>query len=87
MIDYLGDTVHQGRLEIASHATGDTRNLNLPRTKTELRSFTRLCNVFHRLVSKFVDIVPLLTAILRKSQTKELGKINEEELTTLWPLK
>lgn len=55
----------------------------IPTTKTELQSFIALCNAFRQFVPNFALIAYVLRARLRKTQKKELGQLDEEEITAL----
>lgn len=58
-INYLGHVILPGCLEVLSHTTDATRDLQLSKNVTETRSFLGFCNVFRHLVPYFEQITRL----------------------------
>lgn len=83
MIDYLAHSISPGRHKVTIHATDATHDLNIPTTQTKLHSIIGLCDVFNWCVPSFASIVSPSTGRLRWLQEKELGQLDEEELTAL----
>jgi hypothetical protein len=48
-VDYLGHVIRPGKLAVAEKNTAALRNVPVPKTQTELRSFLGLFNVYRRL--------------------------------------
>lgn len=86
-INYLGHVLRPNRLEVSNHTADAIRELNVPTTVTELRSFLELSNMLRRFVPNFAGIVSPLFKWFKKNQDKELGTLNEEELNAFGNLK
>ena len=66
-VDYLGHVIKPGKLEIDRTNTESLRKAAPPTSKTELRSFLGLCNVYRRFIPNFTDIASPLNALLKKN--------------------
>ena len=66
-VDYLGHVIKPGKLEIDRTNTESLRKAAPPTSKTELRSFLGLCNVYPRFIPNFTDIASPLNALLKKN--------------------
>lgn len=60
-IDYFRHVIRPGRLELAEHTANDVVKLELPTTRTELRSFLGPRNVKRCFVPKFARFAAPLT--------------------------
>lgn len=83
----LPHVIKPGRLKVANHATDAIRKLEVTTTVTERRSFLGLISVFRRFVSNFARIASAISERLKKTEDKELGPFNEEELDPLETVK
>lgn len=61
-IDYLGNAVHRGRLELASHTTVSIHVLYSLGTAANLKEFLSLCNAYRCLVPNFARIATPFSA-------------------------
>lgn len=78
--DYYWHFIRPQLLEISSHATNEIRERK-PRTSLmELRLFRVLCNLFRRLVPKFVLLAASPNNWERKNQIAALSSLNEKYL-------
>jgi RNase H-like domain found in reverse transcriptase len=66
--DYLGPVVHPGKLAVASKNIETIARAEHPRTRTELRSFLGMCNVYRKFVPHFANAAAPLTNLLKKGQ-------------------
>jgi RNase H-like domain found in reverse transcriptase len=58
-----------------------------PTTRSKLRSFLGLCNVFRRFVAGFAKIAEPLNILLRKGESPQLGSLSEEQLAAFETLR
>jgi hypothetical protein len=65
-VNYLGNVICPGTLAVAEKNTRALRTAKHPSTKTELRSFLGLCNVYRRFANGFAKIAAPLNSLLRK---------------------
>lgn len=85
-INYLGQVISPGSLDVAPKATDANKKLNIPTNITELRSFLGLCNVFSRFVPNVAGISAPLNLKFRKAKPTNFDIIipNEKaELSTI----
>ena len=52
-VEYLGHIIRPGRLEVDNANTRSLRDAKPPTSKTEIRSFLGLCNVYRRFIPNF----------------------------------
>ena len=64
-VKYLGHVILPGKLQIDQSKTVSVRNAIFPRTRTELRSFLGLCNVYRRFIPQFANIASKKKKMLR----------------------
>jgi RNase H-like domain found in reverse transcriptase len=69
-VKYLGHIVIPGKLQVDQSKTASGRNANPPRTRTELRSFLGLCNVYRRFIPNFAQLASPLTNMLKMNITE-----------------
>ena len=67
-VDYLGDVIKQGVLEISPDMIRAVQEATPPCTVRRVRSFLSLCNVCRRFVKSFAQIAAPLNDLLRKGQ-------------------
>jgi RNase H-like domain found in reverse transcriptase/Reverse transcriptase (RNA-dependent DNA polymerase) len=65
-VNYLGHVIEPGKLSVQDTKVDTILMAKLPRTKTELRAFLGICNVYRRFVLKFATIDAPLTRHLLK---------------------
>jgi hypothetical protein len=65
-VNYLGHVIEPGKLSVQATKVDTILKAKLPRTKTELRAFLGIYNVYRRFVPKFATIAATLTRHLRK---------------------
>ena len=65
-VDYLGNAIKPGTLEIAPNMIRSVQEVTPPRTVRGVRSFLGLCNVYRGLVKGFSQILAPLNDLLRK---------------------
>jgi RNase H-like domain found in reverse transcriptase/Reverse transcriptase (RNA-dependent DNA polymerase) len=80
-VNYLGHVIRTGKLEVATKYTDALETAKPPTTKTELRSFLGLCNVYRRFVPSFAKVASPLNALLRKGERPELGILTDEQVS------
>jgi hypothetical protein len=77
-VDYLGHVIHPGKLAVAEKNIDSIKKAIYPKTRTELRSFLGMCNVYRRFVDKFAKIASPLSDLLKKGQP-EMLVLNKEQ--------
>ena len=65
-IEYLGHLITPGRLNIANKVVKAVQKVQLPKSKSDVRSFLGMCNVYHRFIKDFSTIAKPLSKLLRK---------------------
>jgi len=63
-VEYLGHEIKPGRLVVMDAHTRALREAHLPTTRTQVRSFVGMCNVFRRFVPSFARMAAPLTDIM-----------------------
>eukprot|EP00171_Calliarthron_tuberculosum_P023404 IDg23404t1 len=86
-VSYLGHTIRPGRLEVANKNTKAIQKFKIPTTKTELRSFLGLCNVYRRFVPNFARAAAPLTELLKKEVEAALPEFDDRRLKSFQLLK
>jgi hypothetical protein len=74
-VSYLGQVIRPGKLAVAEKNTLSFRTVQPHSTQSELRSFLGMCNLYRRFVSGFAKISSPLNALLRKSESPQLGPL------------
>jgi hypothetical protein len=71
-VDNLGHVVHPGKLAVARKNIEAIARAEHPRTKTELRSFLGMCDVYSKFVPQFAQAAAPLTKLVKKCQNIDL---------------
>ena len=80
-VKYLGHVILPGKLQIDQSKTVSVRNAIFPRTRTELRSFLGLCNVYRRFIPQFAKIASPLTKMLRGDLREPYNRTEDQEMS------
>jgi hypothetical protein len=72
-VNYLGLVIAPGKLSAQGTKVDTILKAKLPRTKTELRAFLGICNVYRRFVPRFATIAAPLTRHPRKDSPDSLN--------------
>ena len=80
-VKYLGHIIRPGRLEIDRARVAGLSEALPPRTKTELRSFLGVCNVYRRFVPKFAKVASPLSDMLKKGTPDPFSELDSSQLT------
>jgi hypothetical protein len=73
-VNFLGRVIEPGKLSIQATEVDTILKAKLPRTKTELRAFLCICNVYRRFVPKFATVSAALTVRKSRSVTENTHK-------------
>jgi hypothetical protein len=85
-VDYLGRVICPGKLAVAQKNIDTLAQAHYPSTRTELRSFLGMCNVYRRFLPVFARISSPLTDMLKKGEPDtfvELTNARQEAFSTL----
>lgn len=86
-VQYLGHQIRPNRLSVVAKNIDCIREAEVPRTKTELRSFLGSCNVYRRFVANFAGISSPLNELLRKEVPQVLPEYTEAQRMSFENLK
>ena len=86
-VDYLGHVVYPGKLAVAQKNIDTLAQAHYPSTRTELRSFLGMCNVYRKFVSGFAKIAAPLTDMLRKGEPDTFDDLTEAQAHAFSQLK
>jgi len=64
-VEFLGHIVHPGQLHVHNKNVDALKHAKFPTTKTQLKSFLGMCNVYRRLVKDFAKRAKPLNALTR----------------------
>ena len=78
-VEYLGHLIKHGQLQIDDTNTKSLKEAKPPTTKSELRSFLGLCNVYKRFIENFAVLAHPLNQLLRKN-SPDTFELNDEQL-------
>ena len=78
-VEYLGHLIKPGQLQIDDTNTKSLKEAKPPTTKSELRSFLGLSNVYRRFIKKFAVLAYPLNQLLRKN-SPDTFELNDEQL-------
>ena len=79
-VKYLGHIIKPGRLEIDTAHVKSLREAKPPTTKTELRSFLGVCNVYRRFMKNYAMITAPLTDLLKDESPDPLNELDASEI-------
>jgi len=71
-VEYLGHNVRPGQLHVHSNNVDALRHEKFPTTKTQLKSFLGMCNVYRRFVKDFAKRAKPLNALTRAEIPQDL---------------
>lgn len=71
-VEYLDHTISPGKLHVLNVNTEALRQAKFPRTKTQLRSFLGMCNLYRRIVLDFTKRARALNALTQKEVPPDL---------------
>ena len=86
-VRYLGHVIRPGTLSVDEIDTKALREVAIPRTQSELRSFLGLCNVYRRFVPNYAHIAAPLHALLQKGRPDKLEPFQEAQTEAFETLK
>ncbi len=78
-VEYLGHIIKPGRLEVDGANTKSLKEALPPTSKTELRSFLGLCNVYRRFIKDFTKTAHPLNQLLKKNSPDKF-QLDEEQV-------
>lgn len=78
-VEYIGHVILPGKLEVDRAHTASLKQAKPPTTKSELRSFLGLCNIYQRFILDFTGISHPLNQFLHKG-TPEKFKLSDGQL-------
>jgi hypothetical protein len=78
-VDYLGHVIHPGKLAVSQKNILSIEKAQHPTTRTQLRSFLGMCNVYRKFVPSFAKIASPLTDLLKKGQPDTYNELTEEQ--------
>jgi len=78
-VDYLGHVIRPGQLAVADKNVETIKKARHPRTRTELRSFLGMCNVYRRFVPGFARIAAPLTDMLKKGEAESFQELTKDQ--------
>ena len=76
-VNYLGHTIRPGLLEVANRNQEAIQQAQPPTTKTQVRSFIGMCNVYRRFVPQFAKIASPLVELTTKEYPDKLPPLTE----------
>jgi Reverse transcriptase (RNA-dependent DNA polymerase) len=85
-VNYLGHG-YSGKLAVAQKNIDTLAQAHHLRTRTELRSYLGMCNVYRKFVSGFVKIAAPLTDMLRKGEPDIFDELTEAQARAFSQLK
>ena len=78
-VEYVGHIFRPGRLEVDTVNTASLRDAKPPTTRTELRSFLGLCNVYRRFIRDFTHLAHPLNRLLKKGSPDKF-ELDDEQM-------
>ena len=78
-VEYLGHIIKPGRLEIDQVNKQSLRQAKPPTTKSELRAFLGLCNVYTRFIDNFTNVATPLNFLLKKNSPDKF-ELDEDQV-------
>ena len=86
-VDYLGHVIRSGKLEVAEKNNVVLKSFKEPKTRTQLRSFLGMCNVYRRFVLNFARIAAPINQLLKKESGRDLPPFDESQVLSFNLLK
>jgi len=86
-VEYLGHIVRPGTLHVHNKNVDALRQASFPRTKTQLKSFLGMCNVYRRFVKDFAKRAKPLNALTRAEVHPMLPPPTAEQLASFEDLR
>lgn len=75
-----------GELNVSDNAIDAVQEMEPPRTKTQLRLFSGMCNVYRKFVKEMAPNATLLNKLLNKSALGSIETINENQQWSFYTL-
>ena len=85
-LKYLGHIIKPGRLEIDTAHVKSLREAKPPTTRTGLRSFLVLCNVYRRSVKNYAMKAASLTDLLKDGSPNPFNELDASEMKSFHAL-
>jgi len=82
-VEYLGHIVRPGQLHVHNENVDALKHASFPTTKTQLKSFLRMCNVYRLFVKDFEKRAKPLNAMTRAEVPPDLSKTTDAALAAL----
>ena len=86
-VEYLGHIVRPGQLHVHNETVDALKHATFPTTKTQLKSFLGMCNVYRRLFTDFAKRSKPLNALTRTEVPSELPKPSDAALAAFEDLR
>jgi len=86
-VEYLGHEITPGRLGVLQAQTKALREAAFPTTRTQVRSFIGMCNVFRRFVPNFARVATPLTDLMGSTAPVTVALPTPEQLFAFEELK
>jgi transposase InsO family protein len=79
-VEYLGHVITPGKLHVSNKNVVALEQAHHPRTRTELRSFLGMCNVYRKFVPQFAKLAAPLTELLKKGQPDTFDHLTDAQV-------
>ena len=86
-VKYLGHVIRPGRLGMLRKNVEAIEKAEVPKTKTQMRSFLGMCNVYRRFIKGYARIAHPLSRRTSKDFPETWDDLSEEEITAFKTLK
>ena len=78
-IEYLGHVIAPGQLKVATKTITAIQGAKPPKSKTEIKSFVGMCNVYRRFIKDFATISAPLNSLLKKDAPDQF-ELRQEQI-------